>query len=81
MKRHTTADFSSLDEEPAKGAWTCRGRWSGGLSLCDDSCEAVSGGTSVKDVLGHGDVFLGGRMVERSPTYQPTCCWLQIQHA
>ena len=29
---------------------------SGGLSLCDDSCEAVSGGTSVKDVLGHGDV-------------------------
>ena len=40
---------------------------SGGLSLCDDSCEAVSGGTSVKDVLGHGDVFLGGRTVERSP--------------
>ena len=44
---------------------------SDGLSLCDDSCEAVSGEASVKRVLGLGGVFRGGRTVERSPAYQP----------
>ena len=68
-KARKTAEIGHIERD---GAWDpAVAAGSDGLSLCDDSCEAVSGEASVKRVLGLGGVFRGGRTVERSPAYQP----------
>ena len=62
MKRHGKQPKSAKLRD---GAWDpAVAAGSDGLSLCDDSCEAVSGEASVKRVLGLGGVFRGGRTVE-----------------
>ena len=68
-KARKTAEIGHIERDGAWDPAVVAG--SDGLSLCDDSCEAVSGEASVKRVLGLGGVFRGGCTVERSPAYQP----------